>query len=93
MVSLYNLLSILLSYLKFRSCSEEEGGGHTTCLSSQSQNSPVTLTNAKDKDWLDGYPHLMDILKKVKPSQFYTAGDVVPEQIANEAFDKCLSFL
>ena len=35
----------------------------------------------------------MDIIKKVEPIQFYTAGDVVPEQIANEAFDKLLSFL
>ena len=33
----------------------------------------------------------MDILQKVEPFELYTAGDVVPEQIANTAFDKLLS--
>ena len=64
-----------------------------TLKPSQSQNKPATLTKAKDKDWLVDYPNLMDILEKFEPSQTYTAGDVVPEQIDNKAFHKLLTFL
>jgi len=70
-----------------------EGGGHMTFKPSQSQNKSAALTKAKDKDWLLDYPNLMDILEKFEPSQTYTAGDVVPKQIPNEAFDKLLTFL